>query len=62
MVAVANASHLNFPKNGLKYKAVGVNDISKTLIPKSKGGVLENSYQVEVISSINIIKKLLMKI
>ncbi len=59
MVAVANASHLNFPKNGLKYHAVGVNDISKTLIPKSKGGVLENSYQVEVISSINDNKEII---
>ena len=59
MVAVANASHLNFPKNGLQYHAVGVNDISKTLIPKSKGGVLENSYQVEVISSINAEKEII---
>ena len=59
MVAVANASHLNFPKTGLQYPAVGVNDISKTLIPKNLGGVLENSYQVEVISSINANKEII---
>ena len=59
MVAVTNASHLNFPKNGLQYHAVGVNDISKTLIPKSNGGILENSYQVEVISSINAEKEII---
>ena len=36
---------------------MGVNDISKTLIPKTKGGILENPYQVEVISSINTKKE-----
>ncbi len=57
MAAVVNASHLNFPKHGLNYPAVGVNDISKTLIPKNKGGILENPYEVEVISSINTKKE-----
>ena len=29
MVAVVNASHLNFPVGGLKYPAIGLNDIQK---------------------------------
>ena len=41
MVAVANASHLSFPEKGLKYHAVSINDISKTIIPKINGH-LEN--------------------
>mgnify|MGYP001215214135 CR=1 FL=1 len=53
MVAVVNASHLNFPENGLKYCTVAIDAIPKTLIPKKNGGILEKPYQVEVISSIN---------
>ena len=57
MVAVVNASHLKFPKYGLNYPALGVNDLSKTLIPKTKGEFLESPYQVEVISGINTKKE-----
>ena len=53
MVAVVNASHLNFPVSGLQYPAVGINDLSKVIIPKSNGGILEQPYEVEVISSID---------
>ena len=57
MVAVVNASHLIFPKNGLQYPSVSVKDLAKTLIPRDKGGMLEGAYQVEVISSIDKNKK-----
>ena len=53
MTAVVNGSHLEFPSKGLSYPAVSVKDISKTIIPKSKGGILDCRYQVEVISSLN---------
>jgi predicted homoserine dehydrogenase-like protein len=53
MAAVANASGLKCPKNGLTYPPVGVYDIANTLIPKSAGGVLDFEGQVEVISSID---------
>jgi len=53
MAAVANASGLKCPKNGLTYPAVGVYDIANKLIPKSAGGVLDFEGQVEVISSID---------
>jgi homoserine dehydrogenase len=49
MAAVANASGLRCPNNGLTYPAVGVYDIANKLIPKSAGGVLDNEGQVEVI-------------
>ncbi len=57
MVAVVNGSHLEYPKEGLNYPAIEIKDIAKTIIPKSKGGILQNSNQVEVISSININKE-----
>ncbi|MFM7498478.1 MAG: SAF domain-containing protein, partial [Candidatus Fonsibacter sp.] len=53
MAAVANASGLRCPNNGLTYPAVGVYDIANKLIPKSAGGVLDYEGQVEVISSID---------
>lgn len=53
MAAVANASGLKCPKNGLTYPSVGVYDIANKLIPKSAGGVLDFEGQVEVISSID---------
>ena len=39
------------------FPAIDIKDIAKTIIPKSKGGILQNSNQVEVISSININKE-----
>ena len=53
MAAVANASGLKCPKNGLTYPPVGVYDIANKLIPKSKGGHIDHEGQVEVISSID---------
>ena len=52
MAAVANASGLKCPKNGLTYPPVGVYDIANKLIPKENGGLIDHEGQVEVISSI----------
>jgi len=53
MAAVANASGLKCPANGLTYPPVGVYDIANKLIPKDKGGHIDHEGQVEVISSID---------
>jgi len=53
MAAVANASGLKCPKNGLTYPPVGVYDIANKLIPKVNGGFIDHEGQVEVISSID---------
>jgi len=53
MAAVANASGLKCPVNGLTYPPVGVYDIANKLIPKDKGGQIDHEGQVEVISSID---------
>ena len=53
MAAVANASGLKCPVNGLTYPPVGVYDIANKLIPKDKGGHIDHEGQVEVISSID---------
>ena len=53
MAAVANASGLKCPKNGLTYPPVGVYDIANKLIPKDNGGFIDHEGQVEVISSID---------
>ena len=53
MAAVANASGLECPVNGLTYPPVGVYDIANKLIPKDKGGHIDHEGQVEVISSID---------
>ena len=57
MCAVSNATDLKCPNNGLTYPPIGVYDIAKKLIPKSEGGLLDYSGQVEVISSIDTDKK-----
>ena len=53
MAAVANASGLKCPKNGLTYPPVCVYDIANKLIPKDNGGLIDHEGQVEVISSID---------
>ena len=53
MAAVANASGVKCPNNGLTYPPVGVYDIANKLIPKDKGGHIDHEGQVEVISSID---------
>ena len=57
MAAVANASGLKCPNNGLSYPSVGVLDIANKLIPKDMGGLIDHEGQVEVISSIDENKK-----
>lgn len=48
--AIANATGLSVPKNGLAYPPGGVDDIPNLMRPKSAGGVLEKPGLVEVIS------------
>ena len=57
MCAVSNSTDLKCPNSGLTYPPIGVYDIAKKLIPKSEGGLLDHSGQVEVISSIDLDKK-----
>lgn len=51
MASVANATGLAAP-SGLRFPAVGVDDLSRILIPKADGGILDTRGQVEVISSL----------
>jgi predicted homoserine dehydrogenase-like protein len=51
MASVANATGLSAP-SGLRFPAVGVDDLSRILIPKADGGILDTRGQVEVISSL----------
>ena len=53
MVAVANGSHLEIPYKGLNFPPIDIKNIPKKIIPKNKGGLLQEKYQVEVISSID---------
>ena len=48
--AIANATGLSVPKDGLAYPPGGVDDIPNLMRPKSAGGVLETPGLVEVIS------------
>ena len=57
MCAVSNAADLKCPINGLTFPPIGVYDIAKKLIPKSEGGLIDHSGQVEAISSIDLDKK-----
>jgi len=57
MAAVANASNLKCPKNGLTYPPIGVYDIANNLIPKNEGGLNDYDAQVQVISSVDNDKK-----
>jgi predicted homoserine dehydrogenase-like protein len=50
--AVANATGLSVPSNGLLYPPASVEDIPFVTRPKSEGGVLERKGMVEVISSL----------
>jgi predicted homoserine dehydrogenase-like protein len=52
MAAIANAADLQAPSNGLSFPACGADDLSHVLRPKSAGGQLEFSGQVEVVSSL----------
>ncbi len=53
MAAVANATGLEPPKDGLAFPPCGTGHLASTLIPKADGGVLDGKGRVEVISSRN---------
>jgi predicted homoserine dehydrogenase-like protein len=50
--AVANATGLSVPSNGLLYPPASIADIPRVTRPRSEGGVLERKGMVEVISSL----------
>ena len=52
MGALANATGLSVPDDGLLFPAVGTSMLSQVLKPKEFGGVLANSGTVEVVSSL----------
>ena len=52
MSAIANASGLNVPNDGLLFPPCGMDDLASLLKEKNKGGILEKNEQVEVVSSL----------
>ena len=52
MAAIANATGLEVPADGLLFPPCGVDDLPHVLRPRDKGGVLEKSGMVEVVSSL----------
>ena len=50
--AVANATGLGVPSDGLQYPPASIDDIPSIMRPRSEGGVLERKGMVEVISSL----------
>jgi len=52
MAAIANAADLQPPSGGLSFPPCGVDDLARVLRPRSVGGQLETSGQVEVVSSL----------
>ncbi len=52
MAAIANATGLNVPSDGLLFPPCGVDDLAHILRPRAAGGVLEDSGMVEVVSSL----------
>ena len=52
MAAISNATGLAAPVGGLGFPAAGMDDLAHILRPKSAGGCLEKTGQVEVVSSI----------
>ncbi len=52
MAAIANATGLEVPSDGLLFPPCGVDDLPHVLRPREKGGVLEKSGMVEVVSSL----------
>ena len=52
MAAVANATGLSTPEDGLAFPPCGVDDLPYILRPESEGGQLTHKGQVEVISSV----------
>jgi predicted homoserine dehydrogenase-like protein len=52
MAALANATGLDAPADGLSFPACGVDDLPNILRPVSDGGILSGRGQVEVVSSL----------
>ncbi|MDZ4163782.1 MAG: hypothetical protein U1C55_01525 [Smithellaceae bacterium] len=52
MAAVANATGLVPPSDGLAFPPCGADDLPRILKPRTEGGLLEHSGQVEVVSSL----------
>ena len=52
MAAIANATGLAPPSDGLGFPPCGTHDLPLVLRPREAGGILEQSGQVEVISSV----------
>ena len=52
MAAIANATGLDVPADGLLFPPCGVDDLAHVMRPRDKGGVLEKSGMVEVVSSL----------
>src|SRR5271167_38726 len=52
MAAIANATGLDVPSDGLLFPPCGVDDLPHVMRPRDKGGVLEKSGMVEVVSSL----------
>jgi predicted homoserine dehydrogenase-like protein len=52
MAAIANATGLDVPVNGLAFPPCGVDDLPHVMRPRDKGGVLEKAGVVEVVSSL----------
>src|SRR4051812_27879394 len=52
MAAIANATGLDVPSDGLGFPPCGVDDLPHVMRPRAAGGVLEKSGVVEVVSSL----------
>src|SRR5438034_1330832 len=52
MAAIANATGLDVPADGLLFPPCGVDDLPHVMRPRENGGVLEKSGVVEVVSSL----------
>jgi predicted homoserine dehydrogenase-like protein len=52
MAAIANATGLDVPSDGLLFPPCGVDDLPHIMRPRDQGGVLEKSGVVEVVSSL----------
>jgi len=51
MVAVANATGLSVPENGLSYAPASVYELATVLRPRSEGGILDHEGIVDVVTS-----------
>ena len=53
MAAIANASEMSVPDDGLLFTPCGMDDLARKLKPENKNGVLKYDGQVEVVSSVH---------